>query len=770
VLDASGVADSSQFNLVVDPTYQSLTIHSLRVVRKGKVIDQQPLAKITALPQETELWQRIYNGRYNINVLLSDVRAGDVIEYEYTIHSQEKNFPGHYAASFSVGWSMPVLQQRIRLRYPAARAIRLRLSDGGELPAALAVGGMREFLLDKRDLTAIPADDERPAWSTPWPYLEATDLPDWAAVSRLTGPMYRVPMPAGAGVGRVVEQIRAEGGSAQQQALRALQYVQEHIRYTSISLGPGAFRPTDPEIVLERRFGDCKDKALLLVTMLRALGIEADVALVNSAAGRILNEALPTPYAFDHAIVRATIRPAVYWLDGTAAKQYAPLSTDTPADFERALLVHGSSRELETIPRPSAESQAREVTVTLDLRKGIQKPGKLDVTTRYRGALADRIRPSLNSGSREQRQADYVNYWATYYPDLRVGRPLSIKDDPSAGVLEVHEHYVMAEPFRKNREGELELLLHADELYRYAEAPESSVRTAPLALAFPVHIRQIITVRLPDEWPAEPGTVSVENPAFKYRGQVAYEARTLTRTYEYQALRDEVEPKALAQYLADRKRFYDDIGYQLTWDPQAASAARLFAVAPLPLVVILLALGLGAWTGRRLYRYDPEPAAVEPTAPVGIRGWLVLPALGAVLGPILMLISATLWGRFIGADLWHALPETVAAGYRWSAQPALLLIVGSQVLLLCWSIVVAVLFFRERSSLPVTYVTFIWVTTITNWAMFAYLGLAGLDKDFSLPGFAGKAAGDGLLAALWTTYLVRSARVRATFRARLEAP
>ena len=346
VLNASGVENNSQLNLVVDPTYQSLTIHSLRLVRNGSVIDEQPLARITALPQETELWQRIYNGRYNINVLLSDVRAGDVVEYAYTIHSRDKNFPGHYATSVSTAWSVPVRLQRFRLRYPADRPMRMRLSDGGALPAARAVGDSREFVLEKKDLAVIPTDDERPDWSTPWPYLEVTDLPDWAAVTRMTGPIYRIPTPAGAGVAGVVEQIRAEGGSAQQQALRALQYVQEQIRYTSISIGPGAFRPTDPEIVLERRFGDCKDKSLLLVTMLRALGIEADVALVNSTTGHILNEALPTPYAFDHAIVRATIGAAVYWLDATTPKQFAPLTTDTPADFERALPVHGSSREL----------------------------------------------------------------------------------------------------------------------------------------------------------------------------------------------------------------------------------------------------------------------------------------------------------------------------------------------------------------------------------------------------------------------------------------
>ena len=45
------------------------------------------MARITALPQETELRGWIYNDTYNINILLSDVRVGDVVEYDYTFHS-----------------------------------------------------------------------------------------------------------------------------------------------------------------------------------------------------------------------------------------------------------------------------------------------------------------------------------------------------------------------------------------------------------------------------------------------------------------------------------------------------------------------------------------------------------------------------------------------------------------------------------------------------------------------------------------------------------
>lgn len=152
---------------------------------------------------------------------------------------------------------------------------------------------------------------------------------------------------------------------------------------------------------------------------------------------------------------------------------------------------------------------------------------------------------------------------------------------------------------------------------------------------------------------------------------------------------------------------------------------------------------------------------------MGIRGWLLLPALQVVLLPLVIVASILAWGRFASADLWNALPLTVDAGYGWSAQPALLLLVGLQSLLLCWSIVVAMLFFRHRSSVPVVYVTLMVVTTVVYTCLTAYLGFSGLDADFSPVKAAGTFVRDLLVLALWTAYMFRSSRVRATFRARL---
>lgn len=95
-----------------------------------------------------------------------------------------------------------------------------------------------------------------------------------------------------------------------QRMLAALRFVQGQIRYLGVEIGAGSHAPSAPAVVLQRRFGDCKDKSLLAVTMLRSLGIDAEPALVNTNARRGIAGWLATPSAFDHVIARAHVKGA----------------------------------------------------------------------------------------------------------------------------------------------------------------------------------------------------------------------------------------------------------------------------------------------------------------------------------------------------------------------------------------------------------------------------------------------------------------------------
>ena len=85
--------------------------------------------------------------------------------------------------------------------------------------------------------------------------------------------------------------------------MRALaEFMQKDIRYVAIQLGIGGWQPHPaPEIFLHK-YGDCKDKATLLSTMLNEIGVESYYLDINTERGTI-TPATPATRWFDHVVL-----------------------------------------------------------------------------------------------------------------------------------------------------------------------------------------------------------------------------------------------------------------------------------------------------------------------------------------------------------------------------------------------------------------------------------------------------------------------------------
>lgn len=772
ITNASGLDQQTQIDIQVDPSFQTLTLHSLKVVRQGHVIDQKPVARITALPQETELREKIYNGTYNINVLLSDVRVGDVVEYDYTSHSVERIFPGVFSERMPVAWAVPVLRQRIRVLAPENLQLLFRTGDGST-PTVTVHAGVRELQWQWHDLAAITGDSDRPKWYSTWPSLEISSVRNWGEVARRIAPLYEVSPVRNPALAQVVEEIRRSGGTPAEQALHALQFVQEQIRYVSISIGPGGFRPTPPQITLERRFGDCKDKSLLLATLLNELGGHAQVALVNTRLGKVLSSSLPTPYSFNHAIVRLRLDNQVYWLDGTADKQYSPLSTAAPADFERALVADPAVTELESIPRPATGASTKRSEVSVDLRAGYDKPATLQINTFYRGKLADQTRQKLADETPAERQSNYINYIVGYYPGARTAAPIEILDDVAKNVLEVRESYTLEHPFKRNHNGRWELLLQADEIYGYTNELKSSVRKAPLRIAYPIDVRQNVRALLPESMSINNETVRVDNPAFHYESVVSYAdtggVPLLTLDYHYQALADFVDVAELPKYQQDRTRAYDDTGYYVRSHAASTTitAQRKQPVGKTAWVPRLFELAAWLFAVLAFYfvgRWNPPPMPSELNWPVGIRGWLWVVVLSVTLWPFVTLVRhINEVMSLLDVKHWDRLQSTVPAPWGEWAAPILLVIMACGVFLWAMQFLLLFLFFRRRTSVPYLFIFLSWMSVFYNGVVWAVPVSFQLHPEWDEPRVIFGLLGMVACAGLFTIYFLRSKRVKATF-------
>jgi hypothetical protein len=90
---------------------------------------------------------------------------------------------------------------------------------------------------------------------------------------------------------------------AQLDRMKALaQFVQHDIRYVAIELGIGGWQPHPAADVFTHRYGDCKDKATLMRTMLREIGVDSYHVVINTERGSVTPET-PAHQGFNHAII-----------------------------------------------------------------------------------------------------------------------------------------------------------------------------------------------------------------------------------------------------------------------------------------------------------------------------------------------------------------------------------------------------------------------------------------------------------------------------------
>ena len=128
----------------------------------------------------------------------------------------------------------------------------------------------------------------------------------------------------------IKQQVATLTGSASTplDKMRALaQFVQRDVRYVAIELGIGGWQPHAATDIFKHRYGDCKDKATLLSSMLSEIGVESYYVVINSERGSVTPEMPANVGAFDHAIVAIKLPANVSDRSLVATVQHPRLGT-----------------------------------------------------------------------------------------------------------------------------------------------------------------------------------------------------------------------------------------------------------------------------------------------------------------------------------------------------------------------------------------------------------------------------------------------------------
>jgi hypothetical protein len=193
---------------------------------------------------------------------------------------------------------------------------------------------------------------------------------------------------------RVAEATR--GKTDEREKVRAIyDYVVQKTRYVALEFGIHGFKPYACSQIFARGFGDCKDKATLIVTMLNVLGIPATIVIVRTGVRGDFETAPASLAPFDHAI--AYVPSLDLYLDGTA--EYTG-STELPIMDRGALALQineGHAKLVHLPDPPSAESvTSRKVDVSLAADGTAQVDWRAEVTGASAGSYRQRYHSEVS--------------------------------------------------------------------------------------------------------------------------------------------------------------------------------------------------------------------------------------------------------------------------------------------------------------------------------------------------------------------------------------
>jgi hypothetical protein len=351
-------------------------------------------------------------------------------------------------------------------------------------------------------------------------------------------------------------------------AAAATRFVQDEVRYLGVEMGPNSHQPHPPEQVLRQRFGDCKDKALLLVAIFRELGIEAAPALVDTVRRRGLDQTQPSPFAFDHVIVRAQIGGRETWIDATESDVGGRIEEREPPEFERALVLVPGTTALSRIPLAAPTRPTVHVVETFTLGAGGDRT-RLEVVSTYRGAEADAMRRKLAATPAEELAKSFLDDYAKDEPEIKATAPPTAKDDRERNVVTVSEAYEMAS-FWKNRKRELRGWAVTDRLPR--SVPLS--RKTPLSVPHPVSVRHEVIVRADGRLRLGPYAERVTADAFTFSADLTTTGHELRLAFEYRSLADAVLPDHLKAHQAQVARVEDAVSFLVLPDFSSPDAPQ----------------------------------------------------------------------------------------------------------------------------------------------------------------------------------------------------
>lgn len=423
------------FSLTVNPDKEHLTLHSVLLWRNGvphDITDAVRLRVINTAHGPTHQAIKSIAGK------IDGAEPGDILDWSASWQVRTPDWPGHFYHEFFTDWAVASLHDRTRILTPTDHPLTVRTRGNAQKPVVTDQDDMREYLWERREVQPTPYVHASPTNAYVYGSVSVSNSASWAEIAAWGATRYR---PDTVFSGPLADAlVRHRRQPVDTRITWAIRTVQDNIPYDDDRQGLSTHIPRTPMETLRAGRGDCKDKALLLASLLQAMDVQAVVALTDVDEGSTLPDRAPSAFAFDHAIVKISAYGATYFIDPTKSLQGGIFPNIAAPEFGYALPLKKSAT-LEPFSVERTREPEIKIDETYDFSQGTAPYPTLSVTTVRHGAAADAFRQVLREESEVTLTARYADWYSNLYTSVQPLDDIFIRDDRDRNIITVIERY-----------------------------------------------------------------------------------------------------------------------------------------------------------------------------------------------------------------------------------------------------------------------------------------------------------------------------------------
>ncbi|MGA7849504.1 MAG: DUF3857 and transglutaminase domain-containing protein [Terriglobales bacterium] len=231
---------------------------------------------------------------------------GNIVGYEYEVEER----PFFLQDIWKFQGIDPVRDGRYSLQLPAGWDFRASWLAHAEVKPDEGSNGLQWAV---NDVKGIRREPDMPPWEGLAGQMivsffpsggtsRKNELASWEGMGSWYGNLVSTQMTASEPIKQEVNALGAGKTTTLAKMQAIASFLQHDIRYVEIQLGIGGWQPHAAPDVFSNRYGDCKDKATLMRTMLHGIGVDSYHVLINTHRGSVTRET-PAHNGFNRVIL-----------------------------------------------------------------------------------------------------------------------------------------------------------------------------------------------------------------------------------------------------------------------------------------------------------------------------------------------------------------------------------------------------------------------------------------------------------------------------------